>query len=109
MCYYLFLHHLIRESWVLQGVLRDLSKVSAGGGQDPTVKAIEQVCAFTGFLILIGMYVGWYFFCLHYCFLMSHEYMLQSEGEANDSDVINSAADIFNLLNGDNWAVTVER
>lgn len=40
---------------------------------------------------------------------MSHEYMLQSEGEANDSDVINSAADIFNLLNGDNWAVTVER
>ncbi|KAF7127680.1 hypothetical protein RHSIM_Rhsim11G0141800 [Rhododendron simsii] len=50
-----------------KGVLRDLSKVSAGGGQDPTVKAIEQ-----------------------------------SEGEANDSDVINSAADIFNLLNGDN-------
>lgn len=53
--------------WKNKGVLRDLSKVSAGGGQDPTVKAIEQ-----------------------------------SEGEANDSDVINSAADIFNLLNGDN-------
>lgn len=52
--------------WKNKGVLRDLSKVLAGGVQDSTVKAIEQ-----------------------------------SEGEANDSDVINSAADIINSLNGD--------
>ncbi|CAL5438556.1 unnamed protein product [Camellia sinensis] len=56
------------------GVLRDLSKVSAAGIQDPTVKAAEQ-----------------------------------SEGEANDSDVVTSAADIINSSNGENSAVPAER
>ncbi|XP_028076068.1 GATA transcription factor 28-like [Camellia sinensis] len=60
--------------WANKGVLRDLSKVPAGGIQDPTVKATEQ-----------------------------------SEGEANDSDAITSAADILNSTNGDNPAVNGER
>ncbi|GFS34535.1 similar to ZIM-like 1 [Actinidia rufa] len=56
---------LIHEAQVLQGVLRDLSKVPAAGIQDPTVKGTEQ-----------------------------------SEGEANDSDAVNSAADIVDSSNG---------
>ncbi|KAF5936924.1 hypothetical protein HYC85_024430 [Camellia sinensis] len=60
--------------WANKGVLRDLSKVSAAGIQDPTVKAAEQ-----------------------------------SEGEANDSDVVTSAADIINSSNGENSAVPAER
>ncbi|KAL7227658.1 hypothetical protein ACSBR1_022515 [Camellia fascicularis] len=60
--------------WANKGVLRDLSKVSAAGIQDPTVKAAEQ-----------------------------------SEGEANDSDVVTSADDIINSSNGENSAVPAER
>jgi hypothetical protein len=123
---------------ILQGILRDLSKVPPMGIQDPSVKPTEQVssapceehsvCSLSlpppGTILFLARvyhcYIIYIFIYLCVCvggvcdiqsFLcpFSHVCLSQSDGEANDSDAVTQAAELVSSSNGDNSAVTVER
>ena len=101
--------NLIYETCVLQGVLRDLLKVSAEGIEYHTAKVSEQVAPFKELLIQESFLELIYnvFFYFFFTFLFSHCWGdLQSESAANNSDVVPSANDIINASNGDNSAAT---
>lgn len=122
--------HLTWEVWVLQGVLRNISKLPIMSIQQSSMKTVAQVHAFgkyalshslkSFFVIVWGRDILWSKSCIflfHFLSLLVATYSvslmldvmfpLKVNGEANNSDAITAAADIVSP-NGDNSTLATE-